>query len=164
MLKNLLDFYPVTGELVWIGVRPAKNCPLQELSQVQANYEGLAGDHYSGKNGKRQVTLFQWEHLAVVASMIDRPVTPQLVRRNLLIKGINLLSLKKRVIRIGGVALEITGICHPCSRMEKNLGVGGYHAMRGHGGVTARIIEGGFMKLGDRLTVLSGVREDFDLG
>jgi MOSC domain-containing protein YiiM len=70
-----------------------------------------------------------------------------------------LLSIKQQDIRIGGAVLHITGLCHPCSRMEKILGPGGYNAMRGHGGVTAQVIESGLMKLGDPLNVLSGVRK-----
>ena len=122
-LQRLLESHPALGSLVWIGTRPAKNFPVQALRQVQADCtQGLIGDHYSGTQGKRQVTLFQWEHLSVLTAFIGGPVTPDLVRRNLMIKGINLLSLKQRNIRIGEVVLQITGLCHPCSKMEKILG------------------------------------------
>ena len=68
---------------------------------------------------------------------------PDLVRRNLVVEGINLLALKGRLVRIGEAVLEVTGECHPCSRMEQALGVGGYNAMRGQGGLTARVMVGG---------------------
>ncbi|MBC7475786.1 MAG: MOSC domain-containing protein, partial [Candidatus Sericytochromatia bacterium] len=106
----------------------------------------------SKTGGKRQVTLLQFEYLPVIASIMkEEKVDPKLLRRNLLVSGINLLSLKNQRFSIGEVILEGTGECHPCSRMEENLGCGGYNAMRGHGGITAKIILGGIIKTGDKV-------------
>ena len=52
-------------------------------------------------------------------------------------------------LNIGEVVLEITGPCEPCSKMEKLLSKGAYNAMRGHGGVNARVIKGGNLNLND---------------
>ncbi len=140
---------------MWIGLRPARQAPMLIVNEVMANPEsGLAGDRYQGRNRKRQVTLIQWEYLAVLQSIIGCNASPELLRRNLAIKGINLNALKNRQFRIGNAYFQTTGLCHPCSRMEQLLGEGGYNAMRGHGGLTAEIISSGLLRVGDRVTVI----------
>ncbi|MGB3778500.1 MAG: MOSC domain-containing protein [Tunicatimonas sp.] len=156
MMARLLNSLPQTGTVVWIGVRPARRAELVSVETVRAELEsGLEGDRYAGKlTGKRQVTLINAEHLVAIASMLGRPeVSPGLLRRNIVVKGINLLALKDKTFRIGQAVLETTGECHPCSRMEENLGPGGYNAVRGHGGITARVVEAGMIRVGDRVEV-----------
>jgi MOSC domain-containing protein YiiM len=64
-------------------------------------------------------------------------------------RGVNLLALKDRRFSVGAVILEGAGECAPCGRMEETLGPGGYNAVRGHGGIVARVVEGGEVRLGD---------------
>jgi len=156
-LHELFDRLPQIGKLQWIGIRPKRKAPMFTPEQVEAIAgRGLAGDRYNSKNGKRQVTLIQGEHLLAIASMLGRDsVVPELLRRNLVITGINLLALKDKQFRIGNVLLEYTGLCHSCSAMEATFGAGGYNAVRGHGGITARILEGGDIKLGDAVSTVS---------
>ena len=160
LLGQLMNTIPQTGTVTWIGIRPARRQWPQALPQVMAiTNHRLAGDHYGGKPGsKRQVTLIQAEHLAAVASFMGlAELDPALIRRNLVIAGINLLALKDRTFWIGEVLLEFSGLCHPCSRMEEHLGPGGYNAMRGHGGITARILQGGQIRLGDPVRVAATI-------
>jgi MOSC domain-containing protein YiiM len=145
-LQKLMDTMPQNGEVTWIGIRPKRKAPLLSLDDVEAiTLKGLQGDHFSGSaTSKRQVTLIQQEHIDLVASVMQlNTLTPGMLRRNIAVKGINLQALKDRRFWVGDVLLEYTGECHPCSRMEEVLGPGGYNAMRGHGGITARIIQGG---------------------
>ncbi|CAH1690382.1 hypothetical protein BOSEA31B_20419 [Hyphomicrobiales bacterium] len=117
---------------------------------------GVVGDRYTRPAGSRQVTLIQAEHLAAIASHLGlAEVSPNDLRRNVLTRGINLVALKEKRFRIGSAILETTGECHPCSRMEEILGTGGYNAVRGLGGITARIVESGTVRLEDDLVALS---------
>ena len=152
------------GRVTWIGVRPARKAPLVSLDTAEITREsGLVGDHYSGRpGGKRQVTLIQAEDLAAIAGYLDRDVTPGDLRRNLVVSGINLRALKDRRFQAGDAVLEATDDCHPCSRMEIILGGGGYNAVRGHGGITARVIEGGVVRVGDAVTALEATLPLFD--
>jgi MOSC domain-containing protein YiiM len=91
----------------------------------------------------------------VIAALLRRDgVEPALLRRNLVVEGINLLALKDQRFRIGAALFEGTGPCHPCSRMEEALGDGGLAAMRGHGGITARVLEEGRIAVGDAVEAL----------
>lgn len=157
-LQVLLDTLPQQGEVVWIGIRPKKKQPVVSLSFVEAIADKkLRGDHYTG-GGKRQVTLIQQEHIAAVRSIMKLiDISPGTLRRNIVVRGINLLALKHKKFFVGKVLLEYTGECHPCTRMEENLGAGGYNAMRGHGGITARILEGGMINVGDFVKIASKV-------
>jgi MOSC domain-containing protein YiiM len=152
-LARLLAAFPRAGRVEWIGVRPARHAPPEAIAEILATDGGLVGDHYDG--GKREVTLIQAEHLGAVASLLGRKrVDPALLRRNIVVSGVNLLALKGRRFRAGGAMLEHTGSCEPCSRMEAALGEGGYNAMRGHGGITARVVERGTIRIGDAVVAV----------
>jgi MOSC domain-containing protein YiiM len=154
-LAELLATLPQTGRVAWIGVRPARRASVTAVDAVEAIAgQGLAGDHYA-HDGNRQVTLIQAEHLAAVAAFVGRPtLDPALIRRNIVVAALNLLALKGRRFRVGGALLEATGPCEPCSRMEEALGPGGYNAMRGHGGITARVVMGGPIRVGDAVAAI----------
>ena len=153
-LRRLMKNYPKSGKIEWIGLRVKKNDNPEVVNHASVSPEnGLEGDHYNGKNRKRQVTFIQQEHIEAVSSMMNKKIDPALLRRNVVVSGLNLLSLKDTTFQVGSAILRFTGLCHPCSRMEKNLGSGGYNAMRGHGGITAEVVKEGVFKIGDSLTV-----------
>ena len=156
-LKSLFAIMPQIGKVEWIGIRPKKRSPLEIVPTVMVSATGgLEGDHYGGRSGKRQVTLIQAEHIRTVAQILQlEELNPELLRRNIVVSGINLLAFNQQQFQIGSsVVLEMTGHCHPCSRMETNLGAGDYNAMRGHGGITARVLQGGQIQLGDSVKLL----------
>lgn len=170
-LRELSRHAPHTGRLDAIYLRPAR---MQKVVSVDAAIalvdRGLQGDRSAARapsrpgGSKRQVTLLQAEHLGVIATLSHNDgLDAALLRRNLVISGLNLLACKAlfkdaplRVCIGSDVQLEITGPCDPCSRMEVVLGSGGYHAMRGHGGMTARVLQGGNLRVGDTVRCVPG--------
>ncbi len=142
------------GLVQWIGFRPLRREPMVASDLAVITQYGLEGDHYTS-GGKRSITLIQYEHLAVIASFLGKmSVAPSDLRRNIVVSNINLLGLRNRQFQIGNAILEGTGLCAPCSRMEEIFGKGGYTAVRGHGGITAKIIEPGNVEIGDKILPL----------
>ena len=151
------------GSVQWIGLSSATREIIQSVPSATAIVDhGLDGDHHAKRRkSDRQVTIIQHEHLSVVAALTSvAEVSPDQLRRNLSVSGINVWSLKDQMFRLGGVLLEGTGPCAPCSRMEHTLGIGGYNAMRGHGGITARVLEGGTLSVGDQVEFVAAEESD----
>ena len=159
-LRQLSIEFPVAGRLETILLRSARGQPAERAREAIALAgKGLQGDRAtSGRGGgKRQVTLLQAEHLPVIAALLRREaVDPAVLRRNLVVSGLNLLAaralfadLPLRLHLGADVVLEVTGPCEPCSKLEAALGAGAYNALRGHSGVTARVLRGGCIGCGD---------------
>jgi MOSC domain-containing protein YiiM len=157
-LGILMAQLPRHGRVEWIGLRPQRKVEMIAVSEVFATAgKGLQGDRYSNASGKRGITFIQAEHLPVIAALSGHDcVEASLLRRNIVISGLPLVALIGRRFRVGEVLLEGTDACDPCSNMEAALGPGGFNAMRGHGGLCARILEGGRIQLGDALIAMPG--------
>jgi MOSC domain-containing protein YiiM len=164
-LRQLTQQFRQSGQLEAIYLRPARGVDSISAQHTKAiAQKGLVGDRASNKpssnplGSNRQVTLIQAEHIAVISALIGAPVDATKLKRNLVVSGINLLATKSLFkdqimqIKIGEVILQVTGPCEPCSKMEIALGLGGYNAMRGHGGVNAKVIKGGILKIGDAVS------------
>ena len=119
---------------------------------------GLEGDYRTDKKpgSSRQVTVISQEFIQQIAYFLAREeIDPKLLRRNLVVSGINLNALRYQRFRIGQAVFEARSLCHPCSRMESALGKGGVAAMIGHGGLCCRVIEGGWISVGDAVEVVA---------
>lgn len=156
----------------WIGLRPARKVAMLEVEQVHAvEGLGLEGDRRcQGKPGSaRQITIISEEYIAQIEYFMalrrgqgqgdifgdHQPVVPAMLRRNLVVSGINLTAIRHQRLRIGEAEIETNALCDPCSRMEQVLGEGGFAAMLGHGGLCAKITKGGIIRRGDSVELIN---------
>lgn len=166
-LRELTATVPQPGRIEAIVLRPARGVTAVIVDEAELIAgQGLVGDRHAARDTSsvvgqaRALTLIQAEHLALLAAWTgSERIDPVLLRRNIVVSGVNLLSLRSPFAdrpllwQLGPSAIiEVSGPCEPCSRMEDALGPGGYNVMRGHGGVYARIIKGGLLRRGDMLT------------
>ena len=165
-LRDLCQQFASEGRIEAIVLRPERDEPAILVDEARAEPgRGLIGDRRanaarSGRQStKRELTLFQAEHLPVVASWCGlTELQPSRLRRNLLVSGLNLIAMRSPFADVvlewmvgDEVIIQITGPCDPCSKMATELGLGSYNALRGHGGMTARILTGGLIRVGDKV-------------
>lgn len=149
--KLCADIAP--GKLEWIGLRSERRGEVLVVDEAEAIVDqGLVGDHRMKKTpgSARQITLISREYIQQICQHTGhQSIDPRLLRRNLVISGMNMNLLRYQRLQIGEVIIETNALCHPCSRMDENLGKGGTAAMFGYGGLCARIIQGGHLAVGD---------------
>jgi MOSC domain-containing protein YiiM len=154
--RYLHDMKP--GTLAWIGIRPKRREPMVALHTVQALVgAGLEGDHRCTKSAgsARQATLISEEYIGQIEHFSHHaPITPGMLRRNLVIRNLNLALLRHQRFTIGDALFEASGLCQPCSRMDETVGEGTVAAMLGHGGLCLRILREGRLTVGDDVTIV----------
>jgi MOSC domain-containing protein YiiM len=145
------------AKIVAVCISKRKRTKKQNINQgiVRTNY-GLLGDAHSSNNTKRQISLLAIESINKLRKL-GLKVQPGDFAENLTTKGINLLDLKiGDRLQIGEeVCLEVTQIgkeCKtPCAIYHK---VG--KCIMPQEGVFAVVLQGGRVKVGDRIKVING--------
>ena len=145
-----------TGEIVGIARHSESRALIEELSSAVITLErGVEGDCH-GQPGPSQVTVVGEEGWRAAIAELDADLAWTLRRANLLIRGIDLFNRTGMRLRIGEVVLEITGENDPCWVMDKQYG-GLRKALTPHwrAGVACRVINGGTVKIGDRVSLVA---------
>lgn len=148
------------GTVLEIYTTPAANEPMvAQTEAVALAGRGLEGDRYAlgigfySNNpitaGARELTLIDEGAIAGVTAQTGLPFTTVECRRNLITSGIDLDSLIGKSFRVGGVMCEGVRACPPCVHLDELTGKKVMSALVRTGGLRARIVTGGAIRIGD---------------
>ena len=115
--------------------------------------KGLIGDRFFDyKNGyKGQITFFAWETYEEMCQrfgVVDK--NPGVFRRNVITQGVDLNAWIGKEFEIQGVLFEGTQEASPCSWMNEAFCHGAEEAMKGRGGLRARILTDGLLRADEK--------------
>lgn len=114
--------------------------------------KGIVGDRYFG--GVRQVTVIcTGEVTKAAAEWGSGEMDPAASRRNLVVDLPELPRHHGAIIRIGEITLSVWRDCAPCELMDEVYGEGARQSLKGRAGVSAQVVEGGSIRIGDRVTI-----------
>jgi MOSC domain-containing protein YiiM len=111
---------------------------------------GIEGDRFFDhkENFKGQITFFASEVFDDVCRELSaRGQSPGVLRRNVITAGVDLNSLIGEEFVLQGVRFAGVEECRPCYWMDQALAPGAEAALRGRGGLRARILAGGTLRV-----------------
>jgi MOSC domain-containing protein YiiM len=155
----------VSGQVEAICIARRASAPMTSLGVVEAVAGGgLRGDRYFEETGfysqrptdpgAREVTLLQAEALDALAAEHGIALRSDEHRRNLTTRGVTLLDLIGKRFRVGEVVLEGVKDCPPCEHLESLTGKALIRPLLNRGGLRARVVEGGTIRVGDAIEVV----------
>ncbi len=137
------------GTVKAIHMAPGYGKPVEPVDWVEVvEGKGLRGDRYFGT--RRQVTVVATGELEKAAAELGRDsIAEGATRRNITVEAEALPRSHGARIEIGDVVLEVWRDCAPCEVMETAVGPGARAALSDRAGVSATVVEGGVISVGD---------------
>jgi len=131
--------------------RPPGEHPVRLVAAVECVAgHGLRGDRFFDyqPDYAGQITFFAEEvHRALSRELGPAPVSPGVYRRNAITRGVDLASLYGREFTVQGVRFFGMAECKPCFWMDQAVGPGAEAWLRGRGGLRARILSDGWLRV-----------------
>ncbi len=124
--------------------------PVEEAEAVAG--AGLVGDGYfRAGDPDQEVTFIESEAIEAIDQEEGLRLAPADARRNVLTRGVALNHLVNREFTVGGVRLKGVRLCEPCSHLQKLTQPGILKALLHRGGLRARVVTGGVLRVGDAI-------------
>lgn len=142
------------GSIVAIYTAPKAGETMVAREEVQAEAGvGLDGDRKArtGNDPDREITLIEIEAIEALTRDHQVPFEISESRRNLVTTGVPLNHLVGRQFQVGPVTLEGLRLCEPCSHLESLTRPGVLKGLIHRGGLRARIVHGGSIRVGDEV-------------
>ena len=125
--------------------------PLYEVDEIECVAgHGIRGDRFFDfKNDyKGQVTFFSREVFKDVCRMLSADVhSAGVARRNVITEGTDLNALVGQRFTVQGVEFAGVSECKPCSWMDHAIAPGAEAALQGRGGLRAKILSDGRLRV-----------------
>lgn len=146
----------MAGVVEAIYVCGAGGEPMRAVREVEAVAgQGLRGDRYarglgywSGRD-ECQLTLIRAEDLDEIERELGIALRDGQHRRNVVTRGVDLEALRGKRFRVGEVLLAYDRLRPPCSYLESLTQPGVKAALMGRGGICARVLSSGRIRVGD---------------
>ncbi len=152
-----------SGEVMHLHICPRAFLPMQAQEAITlVAGRGIEGDRYMLETGfysdkpeiGRQVTLFEIETLEALKRDFDIDLAPEEHRRNVTVRGVPLNHLVGRQFRLGSTLLEATRLSFPCKHLDEITGKEVFDPLVHRCGLNCQILEGGVVRVGDKVTPL----------
>jgi len=130
--------------------QPAGDNPTLEVEEVRCvARSGIEGDRFFNfkEDYKGQITFFASEVYDRLRRDLGVDAAPSVFRRNAITRGVDLNTLIGKKFEIQGVQFEGVAECKPCYWMDTAFAPGAEAAMQGYGGLRARILTDGVLRV-----------------
>ena len=139
--------------------RPPDDYPLVEVREIECVAgHGIRGDRFYDykDNYKGQITFFSQEvfdGLSAAFPHVEKPAS--VLRRNVIVSGVNLNSLIGEEFQLQGLRFLGTAHCRPCYWLDQAFAPGAEAWLKGNGGLRAQILTSGTLRVGAAELVLA---------
>jgi len=156
----------ITGTVQAIHIAASAQGEMLAIDEVSAIAgKGLTGDRYAAAEGTfsnflaekhkdHELTLIEAEAIEALNQLPGITITPGQSRRNITTRGVSLNEWIGKEFTIGTVRCKGTRLCQPCAHLQKLLPIPNLlQIVHNRGGLRAVIIEGGVIRVGDKIKI-----------
>jgi len=138
-----------------MAIKDRPRVAMQSIDSARVDVaSGIRGD-FRGSQKDRQITILSESAWQKACTEVGEELPWTVRRANLLVDGVEFdASYVGKRVRIGDVALEITGETDPCSRMDaQHAGLTAALEPEWRGGVCCKVLQPGDLRIGDAVEI-----------